>query len=170
MSLIACAKKSPACVHNCVSAKETPPRHPSVPLLRRRRFPSSPTPRRSTPRSAAAHKLVTPGMGGVPSLPPTPSGSSPSRPPTVARTAEELSSRREGRARSVLEMPPTVVEPVQYRLQKKYCATSHRGVCATAPGVLPKSLFGNQLSAHVLTSHYLHGEPLGRVGERLGLN
>lgn len=41
------------------------------------------------------------------------------------------------------------------------CATSQRAVCATAPGVLPKSLFGNQLTAHVLTSHYLHGEPLG---------
>ncbi len=72
-------------------------------------------------------------------------------------------------ARSVLEMQPVEVSPVQYRLQKKYCATCQHGVCATAPGVLPKSLFGNQLSAHVLTSHYLHGEPLGRISERLGL-
>ncbi len=73
-------------------------------------------------------------------------------------------------ARSVLEMEPVMVEAVQYELQKKYCATCHRAVCATAPGVLPKSLFGNQLSAHVLTSHYLHGEPLGRISERLNLN
>lgn len=72
-------------------------------------------------------------------------------------------------ARSVLEMQPVVVEPVQYRLQKKYCATCQRSVCATAPSVLPKSLFGNQLSAHILTSHYLHGEPLGRISERLSL-
>lgn len=72
-------------------------------------------------------------------------------------------------ARSVLEMQPVVVEPVQYELQKKYCARCRRAVCATAPSVLPKSLFGNQLSAHVLTSHYLHGEPLGRISERLGL-
>jgi transposase len=71
--------------------------------------------------------------------------------------------------RSVLEMQPVVVEPVQYRLQKKYCASCHRAVCATAPGVWPKSLFSNQLTAHVLTSHYLHGEPLGRISERLGL-
>ncbi len=71
--------------------------------------------------------------------------------------------------RSVLEMQPVIVEPVQYRLQKKYCATCQCGVCASAPGVLPKSLFGNQLTAHVLTSHYLHGEPLGRISERLGL-
>ncbi|CAN5361063.1 IS66 family transposase [soil metagenome] len=71
--------------------------------------------------------------------------------------------------RSVLEMQPVVVEPVQYRLQKKYCASCQRAVCATAPGVLSKSLFGNQLTAHVLTSHYLHGEPLGRISERLSL-
>lgn len=72
-------------------------------------------------------------------------------------------------ARSVLEMQPVVVEPLRYQLQKKYCATCQRAVCATPPGVLPKSLFGNQLTAHVLTSHYLHGEPLGRISERLGL-
>lgn len=72
-------------------------------------------------------------------------------------------------ARSVLEMQPVVVEPLRYQLQKKYCVRCQRSVCAAAPGVLPKSLFGNELSAHVLTSHYLHGEPLGRVAERLGL-
>lgn len=72
-------------------------------------------------------------------------------------------------ARSVLEMQSVEVSPVRYRLQKKYCATCQRAVCAAAPGVLPKSLFGNQLTAHVLTSHYLHGEPLGRISERLGL-
>ena len=72
-------------------------------------------------------------------------------------------------ARSVLEMQPVLVEPVQYRLQKKYCADCQRSVCAAAPGVLPKSLFGNQLTAHILMSHYLHGEPLGRISERLNL-
>ena len=41
-------------------------------------------------------------------------------------------------ARSVLEMQPVVIEPVQYQLQKKYCATCQRAVCATAPGVLPQ--------------------------------
>ncbi len=72
-------------------------------------------------------------------------------------------------ARSVLEMQPVVVEAVQYRLEKKYCAKCQHAVCATAPGVLPKSLFGNQLTAHLLASHYLHGEPLGRISERLGI-
>lgn len=73
------------------------------------------------------------------------------------------------RERTVLEMQPVVVEPTVYRLQRKYCARCRQGVQARAPGVLPKSLFGNQLIAEVLTSHYVHGEPLGRVSERLGL-
>jgi transposase len=73
------------------------------------------------------------------------------------------------RQRTVLECQPVVVEPLLFRLQKKYCPRCQRGVEASAPGVLPKSLFGNQLIAHLLTSHYVHGEPMGRVAERLGL-
>lgn len=73
------------------------------------------------------------------------------------------------RERTVLEMQPVVVEPVVYRLQRKYCARCRQAVQANAPAVLPKSLFGNQLIAEVLTSHYVHGEPMGRISERLGL-
>lgn len=73
------------------------------------------------------------------------------------------------RQRTALECQPVVVEPVVYRLRKKYCPRCQRSVEAAAPGVLPKSLFGNQLIAHVLVSHYVHGEPLGRVADRLGL-
>ncbi|MEJ7714149.1 MAG: IS66 family transposase [Pyrinomonadaceae bacterium] len=73
------------------------------------------------------------------------------------------------RARTVLEMQPVVVEPVVYRLQRKYCERCRQAVQANAPAVLPKSLFGNQLIAEVLTSHYVHGEPMGRISERLGL-
>jgi len=73
------------------------------------------------------------------------------------------------RERTVLECQPVVVEPVVYRLGRKYCAACQRVVAAAAPGVLPRSLFGNQVIAEVLTSHYLHGETLGRIAERLGL-
>lgn len=73
------------------------------------------------------------------------------------------------RERTVLECQPLIIEPTLYRLQKKYCPQCRESVEATAPGVLPRSLFGNQLTAHILTSHYLQGEPLGRVAERLGL-
>lgn len=73
------------------------------------------------------------------------------------------------RERTVVECQPVIIEPLLYRLQKKYCQKCQHSVEATAPGVLPRSLFGNQLTAHILTSHYLQGEPLGRVAERLGL-
>jgi hypothetical protein len=35
--------------------------------------------------------------------------------------------------------------------------------------VLPHSLYGNQLVAQAATMHYLHGVPLGRVGEQIGV-
>jgi transposase len=74
------------------------------------------------------------------------------------------------RERTVWDCQPVVVERLLYRLQKKHCPRCRRTLQAQAPGVLPKSLFGNQLTAHILTSHYLHGEPLGRISDRLGLN
>lgn len=74
------------------------------------------------------------------------------------------------RERTVWECQPVVVERLVYRLQKKHCQRCQRTLQAQAPGVLPKSLFGNQLSAHILTSHYLQGEPLGRISDRLGLH
>lgn len=73
------------------------------------------------------------------------------------------------RERTVLEMQPVVVSPVVYRLQRKYCKGCRQAVQASAPAVLPKSLFGNGLIAEVLTSHYVHGEPMGRLSERLGV-
>jgi transposase len=73
------------------------------------------------------------------------------------------------RERTVLECQPLIIEPILYRLQKKYCPQCQRSVEATAPAVLPRCSFGNQLTAHILTSHYVQGEPLGRVAERLGL-
>ena len=40
---------------------------------------------------------------------------------------------------------------------------------APLPAVLPKALFGNELTAHLVALHYLHGMPLGRLCEQLGL-
>jgi hypothetical protein len=42
-------------------------------------------------------------------------------------------------------------------------------VQARAPAVLPKALFGNELTAQLLCLHYLHGVPLGRLCAQLGL-
>lgn len=73
------------------------------------------------------------------------------------------------RQRSVLEIPPPHPQPILYRLQKGLCPSCGRAVQAQAPGVLPKALFGNQLTARVLAMHYLHGIPLGRICDQLTL-
>jgi len=73
------------------------------------------------------------------------------------------------RQRSVLEIPPPHPEPILYRLQKGFCPSCRRAVQAQAPAVLPKALFGNQLTARVLAMHYLHGIPLGRICDQLTL-
>lgn len=73
------------------------------------------------------------------------------------------------RQRSALEIPPPHPEPILYRLQKGFCPSCRRAVQAQAPAVLPKALFGNQLTARVLAMHYLHGIPLGRIGDQFAL-
>lgn len=74
------------------------------------------------------------------------------------------------RPRSVLETPPSRPEPILYRLRRGYCPRCRRAVQARAPAVLPKALFGNQLAAQLVCLHYLHGIPLGRLGEQMGLS
>jgi transposase len=71
--------------------------------------------------------------------------------------------------RSVIDSPPQKAEPVLYRLGKRYCPRCRRGFTAQAPGVLPKSLYGNRLIADVIIMHYLYGLPLGRVSEYSGV-
>ena len=73
------------------------------------------------------------------------------------------------RPRSVLEIAPPRPEPVLYWLRKGYCPRCRRAVQARAPGVLPKALFGNELTAQLVCLHYLHGIPLGRLCAQLGL-
>jgi transposase len=43
-------------------------------------------------------------------------------------------------------------------------------VQAPLPAVLPKALFGNELTAHVVWGHYGHGVPLGRLCDQLGVH
>ncbi len=73
------------------------------------------------------------------------------------------------RPRSVLDIAPPQPEPTLYRLHRRYCPRCGRAVQARAPAVLPKALFGNQLTAQLLCLHYLHGVPLGRLCAQLGL-
>jgi len=71
--------------------------------------------------------------------------------------------------RLVLESTPAKARRILYRLPAKYCAQCGRTFTAHAPSVLPKSLYGNQLIAQAASMHYLHGIPMGRVCEQLGI-
>ena len=72
--------------------------------------------------------------------------------------------------RLVMESRPLRAEPLIYWLPKRYCPKCRRTFQPSAPGVLPKNLYGNQLMANAAVMHYLHGIPLGRVCEQLQAN
>lgn len=69
----------------------------------------------------------------------------------------------------VLDLPPLKAERILYRLPKQYCPHCRRTYQPPAPGVFPKSLYGNQLIATVGAMHYLHGIPQGRICEQIGI-
>lgn len=71
--------------------------------------------------------------------------------------------------RSVIDTPRKKPEKIMFRLAKRYCPHCRRTVTPQAPGVLPKSLYGNQLIADAIEMHYLHGVPMGRICEQLGI-
>ena len=73
------------------------------------------------------------------------------------------------RSRSVVEIAPPRPAPLLYRLHRGYCPRCRRAVQAPLPAVLPKALFGNELTAQLVWLHYGHGIPLGRLGDQLGL-
>ena len=71
--------------------------------------------------------------------------------------------------RSVVDTPHKKPEKITFRLAKRYCPHCHRNVTAQPPGVLPRSLYGNQFIADAVEMHYLHGMPMGRVCEYLDI-
>jgi transposase len=71
--------------------------------------------------------------------------------------------------RMVIDACPVKTKKVLYRISKRYCPHCRRSFRPQAPGVLPKSLFGNQLIANVVDAHYHYGLPMGRICEQNGL-
>jgi len=71
--------------------------------------------------------------------------------------------------RRVIDSSPVKARRVLNRLTVKCCARCGRVFTARVPGVLPKSLYGNQLIAQAAAMHYLHGIPMGRVCEQIGI-
>ena len=73
------------------------------------------------------------------------------------------------RDRTVLDCRPVKVERIVYRLPRRRCRRCGRTVQAAAPGVLPKSRYGNGLLAHVAVQHYLYGVTLGQLEKQTGI-
>lgn len=71
--------------------------------------------------------------------------------------------------RGVLDSAPAKARRILYRLRVTYCASCKRTFAAKAPSVMPKNLYGNQLIAHAVVMHYLHGIPMGRVCGHIGI-
>ena len=71
--------------------------------------------------------------------------------------------------RMVIESRPLKAQRILYQEPRKYCQRCRRMFRSKAPSVLPKSLYGNQLIASAATMHYLHGVPMGRICEQIGI-
>ena len=71
--------------------------------------------------------------------------------------------------RGVLDSRPIKAVRILYRLSKRYCASCHKTFQPQAPSVMPKGLYGNQLISSALVMHYLHGIPMGRICEQIGI-
>ncbi|MFH1113411.1 MAG: DUF6444 domain-containing protein [Pseudomonadota bacterium] len=70
--------------------------------------------------------------------------------------------------RSVLDTAAAKPEKILFRLPKKYCPHCRKSFTPQAPGVLPKSLYGNQLIANAGTSKNLNIQIAGVVVPEAG--
>lgn len=73
------------------------------------------------------------------------------------------------RDRAVIESEPIKPKKVLYHLFHKECTQCHHVFRAKAPSVLPKALYGNQITAQTAVMHYFHGIPMGRICEMTGI-
>ncbi len=73
------------------------------------------------------------------------------------------------KVRTVLDAVPVQREVIEYEVQQCACPQCQRVFSTPVPGVLPKSLLGNRLLAHVASEHYVHGTTLGRLTRQLQL-
>lgn len=79
-------------------------------------------------------------------------------------------SLKEIRKRTVIESEPVKPKKILYKLQHKVCQRCSKVVRARLSSVLPKSLYGNQLTSQIAVMHYFHGIPMGRIAEMFGIN
>lgn len=70
---------------------------------------------------------------------------------------------------SVVDRDPPKTQQILYLEPHKYCRRCRRTFRSHAPGVLPKSLYGNQLMVQAATMHYLDGITMGRICQQLAI-
>jgi transposase len=73
------------------------------------------------------------------------------------------------RQRTVIDNAPQEPKKILYLLHDKKCPNCKRTFTAGAP-VLPRSLYGNHLTAQVAVMHYVNGIPMGRICEMTRIN
>ena len=88
--------------------------------------------------------------------------------PVCPHCGREL-EHKEYRDRSVIDSLPLRAQRILYQLERACCPCCGKTVQACAPGVLPKSLYGNQLITQVVFLHYRQGIPIGRLCDQLGV-
>ncbi len=71
--------------------------------------------------------------------------------------------------RTVIDNAPREPKKILYRLHHKVCPSCKKEFKARAP-VLPRSLYGNHITAQFAVMHYFHGIPMGRICEMTGIN
>lgn len=77
--------------------------------------------------------------------------------------------RKGSRGRTVIDIEPIKLNRVYYDVHKGECEKCGRIYQGKVPGVMPKSLFGNQLITHIAVQHYIYGTTLGRIEAQLGV-
>lgn len=81
----------------------------------------------------------------------------------------ESLSKKGVEQRSIVDIPLAKPERIVFNLHKRYCPKCRKSFTAQPSGVLPRSLYGNRLIARAINMHYVHGIPVERVCELLGI-
>ncbi len=82
----------------------------------------------------------------------------------------EVLKLKEVRDRTVIETEPAKPKKILYHLYHKKCPRCRKIFRAKASSVLPKSLYGNLMTAQRAVMHYFHGIPMGRIFEMTGIS
>lgn len=80
-----------------------------------------------------------------------------------------VSSKPTDRGRTVIDIQPVKLEKIYYDVSSGKCEKCGRIYRGKVPGVLPKSLFGNELISHIAVQHYIYGTTLGKLESQFGI-